>query len=591
MFYLDLIYNLSLLLALTVLSGFIGQKREWRQTTRSVLQGFVYGSIAIIGMLYPLELAPGVIFDGRSVVISLCALFFGPLAAIIASAMAIATRFAIGGLGILTGTLVICASAIIGIILHYRLQPASRPITIPHLLLLGGSVHIAMFLLMLTFPHATAMNVLRTVGLPILTVYPLATILVGRIISENLEKTKRVSQLAASEEKYRRIAENMSDVIWTSDPDGHVTFISPSVERLLGLSVEQVLSRTIDDLFAPASARIVRAAIDDDRARESDPDADPNRARRAELEIYRVTGEVLWVNLSSSILRDGQGKAIGFQGVVRDISARKRAEEQLVAAKERAEESDRLKTAFLMNMSHEIRTPMNGILGFLSLLSEPELEDDYRKEYIDIVNKSGQRLLATINDIIEISRIETGEMEVIIEDIDIREVIDNQIAFFRPQAALKNLALALDHFDDGGRPVLRTDRHKLEGMLGNLINNAIKFTDRGEITLAYRLNHDCMEFVVRDTGCGIPADRIDAIFERFVQAETQMTRKHEGSGLGLPIVKAYLDALGGSITVDSTVGKGSIFRCCIPIASVAAGGKENVPAEGRGNVETPTIDP
>lgn len=570
MLYLDIIYNLSLLLALTVLSGFIGQKKQWGDRTRSALQGVVYGSITIIAMLYPLELAPGVIFDGRSVVLSICALFFGPLAAVIAAVMAIATRVALGGLGILTGTLVILMSTLVGIVFHYRVVRRREPVTIRHLLLLGAIVHVAMFLLMFTFPYDVAVAVLRRIGFAILTVYPVATILVGRIISVNLDKAEHTAQLAASEEKYRRIAENMSDVIWTSDLGGRVTFISPSVERLLGFVVHEIESRSIDDLFTPSSARIIRTAIEEEGALEANPSADPNRSRLAELQIYRKSGEPLWVSLSASVLRDRESRAIGFQGVMRDISARKRAEEQLLAAKDRAEESDRLKTAFLMNMSHEIRTPMNGILGFLSLLAEPGLEEEYRREYIDIMNQSGQRLLTTINDIIEISRIETGEMEIILEDVDIAELVENQLAFFRPQATAKGLSLALAGWDDAGERVQRTDRHKLEGALGNLINNAIKFTEAGTIDLSYACRNGAMHFSVRDTGCGIPAERIDSIFERFVQVDMQMTRRHEGSGLGLPIVKAYLDALGGSIDVSSVVGEGSTFTFTIPI-SIPAG--------------------
>ncbi|MBR9974953.1 MAG: PAS domain S-box protein [Bacteroidetes bacterium] len=565
MLYLDIVYNLSLLLALTVLSSLIGRQRQWDTRKREVLQGLLYGSIAIIGMLYPLELVQGVIFDGRSVVISLCALFFGPLSVLIAAVMTFATRIAIGGAGVFTGTLVIGASALIGLAFRYRLLRRNKTVSSRYLLLLGVIVHGVMFLLMLTLPHDTAMTILRNVGLTMLIIYPVATVLVGKIIYEDRDKTERTARLAANEEKYRRIAENMSDIIWTSDLDGRVTFISPSAERLTGLAVKDIESRSIDELFTPSSARIIRLAVEEELALETNPSADPKRSRLEELQIYRVSREPLWVSLSASVLRDDGGQAIGFQGVVRDVSERRRVDEQLLAAKERAEESDRLKTAFLMNMSHEIRTPMNGILGFLSLLAEPGLEEKYRKEYIDIMNVSGQRLLTTINDIIEISRIETGEMDVILEDVDIAEVVENQLAFFRPQAEAKGLSLRLAVWDDGGNPVQRTDRHKLEGTLGNLINNAIKFTDHGEIELFYVRHDGTMEFAVRDTGCGIPAERIDSIFERFVQVDMQLTRKHEGSGLGLPIVKAYIDALGGSINVSSTVGEGSTFTFTIPI--------------------------
>ncbi|MDX9758790.1 MAG: ATP-binding protein [Bacteroidota bacterium] len=563
--YIEIIYNLSLLVALSVLSGFIGQKQHWPMRTKSILQGLVFGSIATIGMLSPLVLSPGVIFDGRSVVVSLCALFFGPLAGLIAAAMAVAMRVWIGGLGILTGTSVIAASAVLGMVFHWRIVAREQPITNTHLLTLGMSVHLAMFALMFTFPHDTALEVIRNVGLPILTVYPIATIIIGRIIYDNLEKGKYTARLAASEEKYRRIAENMSDVIWTVDRDGRVTFVSPSVETVLGKPVARCLRETIDEQFPPDSARRVRAAIADEIARDHDPSVDRKRSRYAELEIYRADGTTTWVSLSASILRGRDGEAIGFQGVMRDISALRNAAAQLLAAKEKAEESDRLKTAFLMNMSHEIRTPMNGILGFISLLSEPDLGEENRKEYLDIVNLSGARLLSTINDIIEISRIEAGQIEVIREEVDVNEVLRQQISFFTPMAAAKGVALRRSKQDDDGEARILTDRYKLEASLGNLINNAIKFTQQGSVEIRHFMENGSIHFSVRDTGCGIPHDRREAIFERFVQVDMKMNRSHEGSGLGLPIVKAYLDVLGGGITVESEPGVGSTFHFWLPV--------------------------
>lgn len=566
MLYVEIIYNLSLLVALSVLSSFIGQKRSWSTTTKSLLQGIVFGSIAIIGMLYPLTLSPGVIFDGRSVVISLCGLFFGPFAALLAAVMAITARVWIGGVGILTGSLVISASALLGILFYYRIIRRKSTVSNRALLLLGMSVHVVMLLLMFTFPYSVAMQVIRNVGLTILTIYPLATIIIGRIIYDNLEKATYTAQLAASEEKYRRIAENMSDVIWTTDLRGRPTFVSPSVESLLGKPVELFVRQGIDEQFPPDSAVRLRAAIAEELSLETDPRADTKRSRYTELEIYRADGSTIWISLSATILRDGEGRAMGFQGVMRDISARRRAESELRAAKEKAEESDRLKTAFLMNMSHEIRTPMNGILGFLSLLAEPDLEEESKQEYIEIMNISGLRLLTTINDIIEISRIETGEIELIHERIDVNELLGQQFEFFLPQAAAKGLDLRIAQSVEPESAMLRTDRHKLEGILGNLINNAIKFTDTGGIEFGNYIEDGWMEFFVKDSGCGIPNDRLDAVFERFVQAETKMARKHEGSGLGLPIVKAYVTALGGSIRVTSHVGSGSTFSFALPIS-------------------------
>jgi len=238
--------------------------------------------------------------------------------------------------------------------------------------------------------------------------------------------------------------------------------------------------------------------------------------------------------------------------------------EDLKNAKEKAEESDRLKSAFLMNMSHEIRTPMNGILGFIDLLENPDIDEASRKNYLGVVNRSGQRLLNTINDIIEISRIEAGELIVRTDEVNIEELIQFAYNFFKPQAAEKNLRFELNTKPNGYGVLIQADKYKLEGILSNLIKNAIKFTSQGMVEIGYKIENDWVVFWVKDSGRGIPADRLDAIFDQFVQAEIALTRAHEGSGLGLTIVKAYVEALGGKIAVQSEEGKGSIFRFSIP---------------------------
>jgi len=238
--------------------------------------------------------------------------------------------------------------------------------------------------------------------------------------------------------------------------------------------------------------------------------------------------------------------------------------QDLINEKENAEESDRLKTAFLANMSHEIRTPMNGIIGFLDLLSKPDLVESDKKVYIEIVNKSSERLLETINDIIEVSKIEAGETNVILSDIDMEEFMQFYLDFFKPQATEKGLELILSDIITGTVAQIKSDRQKLDSILTNLIKNAIKFTSEGQIEFGNYLENDKLFFYVKDTGRGIPSNRINAIFERFVQADLNLTRNHEGSGLGLSIVQAYIKSLGGTISVESELEKGSLFSFSIP---------------------------
>ena len=254
--------------------------------------------------------------------------------------------------------------------------------------------------------------------------------------------------------------------------------------------------------------------------------------------------------------------------IVIDIDLKK-AEEDLFVALEKAEESDRLKSAFLANMSHEIRTPMNGILGFAELLKRPGLNSDNQKKYIDIIEKSGRRMLNIINDIVDISKIEAGQMNVFISSTNIFEQINEVFTFFKPEAAAKGIRLLLEVPLLLRNETINTDHEKLFAILTNLVKNAIKYTHEGKIELGYvsMIHESSIHFFVKDTGIGVPADRQAAIFDRFIQADIANTQAYEGAGLGLAITKAYVEMLGGKIWIESPpAGQecGSAFFFTIP---------------------------
>jgi len=261
---------------------------------------------------------------------------------------------------------------------------------------------------------------------------------------------------------------------------------------------------------------------------------------------------------------------------LRDNTARKKAEEELILAKEHAEESDKLKSVFLANLSHEIRTPMNGILGFTELLENTEISSQKKNTYIEIIKNSGKHLLSIINDIIEISRIETGLIKPHLTNVEINSLIyslHEVIKMNIPQE--KKIKLEIIKSKPDRKVVVVTDEVKLRQILSNLLTNAIKYTDKGHVGYGYEVNSE-LTFFVKDTGIGIDKKDQEIIFERFRRVDEEITSRKRGSGLGLAISKAYVEMLNGSIQVESEKGKGSVFSFSIPFQQPAEGKNKSI---------------
>jgi len=241
---------------------------------------------------------------------------------------------------------------------------------------------------------------------------------------------------------------------------------------------------------------------------------------------------------------------------------------ELKAAKEKSQESDRLKSSFLANMSHEIRTPMNGILGFAELLKRPNLTGNEQQQYIKIIETSGARMLNIVNNIVDISKIESGIIEINNKVTNINEQIEFLTSFFAPEIEKKGLRLVYSKTFTPDKAYIETDAEKLYGILTNLLKNAIKHTYKGAIEIGYHLktddNKNFLEFFVTDSGDGIPEDKQNVIFDRFMQADMSNKTAYQGAGLGLSISKAYVEMIGGTIWVESKHGIGSTFRFTIP---------------------------
>lgn len=292
-----------------------------------------------------------------------------------------------------------------------------------------------------------------------------------------------------------------------------------------------------------------------------------NEALEYELAIMRRNKEIRHVKIiRNEVLWNGIKH---FQVINQDITEQKRLTAELIAAKEKAEESDRLKSAFLANMSHEIRTPMNGILGFSSLLSEPGLDGEDRVKYIGLIQKSGKRMLNILNEIVDMSKIEAGLMELNLKVTNINDQLEHIFNLFKSEAQLKKIRLSCNINLPSSEVNALVDKDKLDSILMNIVKNAVKYTDEGSIEIGcdvVETTHalSLLQFYVKDTGIGIPLDRQEAIFERFIQADIEDTQARQGSGLGLTISKAYVEMMNGRIWVESRPGEGSVFYFTIP---------------------------
>jgi signal transduction histidine kinase/CheY-like chemotaxis protein len=247
-----------------------------------------------------------------------------------------------------------------------------------------------------------------------------------------------------------------------------------------------------------------------------------------------------------------------------------RLNEDLVIAKEKAEESDRLKTAFIQNLSHEIRTPMNGILGFIDLLQQPDSDNEKKTEYIRIINSCTRQLATLVNDLIDISKIETGLLDLSTSEYEVAQMLKDLENAFSRAAGEKGLIFTI--INDIGNSVIRSDLVKIKQVLNKLVSNAIKFTSNGSVSINLSRSQDNMLFSVADTGIGVSEFDKEVIFDRFRQAEIGLSRSYGGSGLGLAISKGYIEFLGGKIWVDSQQGKGSVFTFTIPVEFLTGSG-------------------
>lgn len=359
--------------------------------------------------------------------------------------------------------------------------------------------------------------------------------------------------LAESEQQYRSVVENIRDVFYRIDADSRFTMLSPSAAEMLGYqSLDYLIGNNVEIIWAYPEKRPVMIS---ELLRTGS-------LKDWEIDAIKSDGSTICISANAHVIHNETGLYSGYEGIWRDITERKKDEANLRAAMEAAQAANIAKTQFLANMSHEIRTPMNAIIGMTGLLSDTLMNPE-QNSYVQIIKNSGEHLLALINDILDLSRIESGKIEFEILDFDLWDLLEGVCDALSLKAQEKNLEF-LFIAEPWMPSAFKGDPGRLRQVLINLTDNAIKFTSSGQViirvkTVSETTGEALVKFSISDTGIGIPVEKIDHIFSPFTQVDGSVTRKYGGTGLGLAIVKSIVEMMGGRIGVETAEGQGSTF--------------------------------
>lgn len=551
----------SLLLSLCLLYAFIAERWPNEESAGRALSGVLFGAICVIGMQAPITVSPGVIFDPRSVIISLSGVFGGPVCALIAGAISAGYRIYLGGAGAPTGVAVVVACAALGVGFRMLWRSGRVPLDWRTLLAFGLVVHIVVIGIFMQLPQPIADKVLNTIAVPFAVTFTPATMVLGVILAYIDDRIATRKALAIREAQLQSIIDTLPNGVTLKDARGAILVANPTYAAWVGSTPEALVGKTRADIFPDAG---VVAMTDIDRAVL----ATGQRSVEELTRHFPAAGERHLRTFKIPLMIDA-GRDHALLTIMVDITKEKEVQQELRAALALAEDANQAKTQFLATMSHELRTPLNAIIGFSDILHQqyfgPPGAGKYR-EYAKDIHSSATYLLSLVEDLLDISAIEAGASHQEPEETSLKELATECTEAARNRAYEKDLAITLDIPDD--IPPVWADGRAIKQIFFNLLVNAIKFTPpSGAITVRAVRAEGMVEVSVADTGPGIPPELVDRLLEPFTKRRQNPFTTDKGWGLGLSITRSLVELQGGQIRIDGTPGQGTTVTFTLPVAA------------------------
>ena len=563
---LELIKGLALLLSLALLHSFVIRHFSRNISHADAVSGLLFGIICIVGMSIPIEPVSGVIFDGRSVILSMVGVYAGWLGALIASTIAAAYRIWLGGAGAPVGVAVIIMCGMMGIAFkQYLSHRVTRP-NLLHLLLFGALVHLFEIGLFTQLPAEAVEKVLSTVAVPLFVTFTPAVAILGLLLRDNVDRleTERALRTSMQELRNKQFIIDEHAIFSQTDKRGIITFVNDKFCQVSGYAAADLIGQNHRVLNSGTHSadffKNMWLTISDGGVWAGD------------INNRRKDGSYYWVKSTIAPQFDSEGQIEGYVSIRTDITDEIIRQEELIKTRNIATEANAAKANFIAAMSHELRTPLNAIIGFSQMMKDRvfgEIQSEKYSEYINDINESGVSLLTMVDEVLDISRLESQDYRFELQEYDVGEFTKEFVKRFEYAVEEKNISLKVN-VGSAVPQSLYSDKRALTHLLNNLISNSIKAVDSGgEISVIWNVNDsNDLTLSVIDDGCGMPQELIDKIGLPFMHNDDAYIAKDPniGAGLGLYICQNLLKARGASMDVQSVIDEGTTVTVSAPLS-------------------------